>query len=329
MRSIFSICLVLLIATAAKSQDVHLTQYYTSGLSLNPANTGNFNGDLRFTVNYRSQWKQVTAPIRTSMFSFEKKLPGITNEFGIGILLINDQLSTFNLQTNKALLSGSFQKEISKNRFRIGVQGGMVFRNTDLSEQTFPAQWNYSDGTFDQSIPNRESTLQNNYNYADFTSGISWTRVFGNKKVQAGYGLFHLTRPRDGFTRDHKSLPFRHAFNSTATIPLSDVYTLLPHILYMNTASATDFIIGSNAGRKLNKETGVLLGAGFRGSTINGDAVLAVIGFNYKQLEFGFSMDFTVSELNTIRNKSAFEFSIAYTTPARYLNKVTIPCDRY
>ena len=42
-------------ALQATAQDVHFTQYFTSPLTLNPANTGLVNCDWRVSSNYRTQ----------------------------------------------------------------------------------------------------------------------------------------------------------------------------------------------------------------------------------------------------------------------------------
>ena len=98
----------------------------------------------------------------------------------------------------------------------------------------------------------------------------------------------------------------------------------------MSSASATDFIIGANANRKLTQNISVLAGAGYRGSTVNSDAAIITGGMTYNRFVFGLSYDINVSDLSrNARNKSAWEISLIYTTPSRSSNKITLPCDRY
>ena len=104
----------------------------------------------------------------------------------------------------------------------------------------------------------------------------------------------------------------------------------MPHILYMSAAGATDFIFATNASKKINKDVGVMLGAGYRGSEANSDAFLAIVGMNYKRIDFGFSVDFNMSQLSSqSKSKTAYEISLIYTTPSLFSNKATIPCDRF
>jgi type IX secretion system PorP/SprF family membrane protein len=330
MRILFIFLVLLFFSPLAFSQDVHLTQYYTSNLSLNPAFTGNYDGDVRMVANSRSQWGQVSSPIRTNMVSIEKKIDRYPDEFGLGLIFINDQVSAYYLKTNKILLSGSFQKNIRKNLIRIGVQGGMVFRTIDLGGQTFPDQWNYQLGSFDQSLPTGQANLQNSRTYPVINAGAGWTRRFGKTKLSAGYGLFNINHPDDGFIHGGKGLPIRHVLNGSATYHISKQLSLTPQLLYMRTAKATDFIIGANASQKVKEDLSLLLGGGYRGSTINSDAVMVIAGGTYKRFQMGFSMDFNVSDLSKYaKNKTAWEISLTYTTPSRIPGKMTIPCDRY
>jgi hypothetical protein len=98
----------------------------------------------------------------------------------------------------------------------------------------------------------------------------------------------------------------------------------------MRTSKATDFIIGANGSQKVKEDLSLLLGAGYRGSTINSDAVMVIVGSTYKRFQLGFSMDFNISDLSKYaKNKTAWEISLTYTTPSRIPGKMTIPCDRY
>lgn len=324
---------LLLIFTSIVSfaQDLHLTQYYTSNTSLNPAFTGNYVGDLRLTANYRSQWGQVSKPIKTSMFSVEQKFPKYSgDEFAVGILLSNDQVSSLYLQSNRVMLSGSYKKNIKKNSFRVGLQAGAVNRRLNINEQTFPDQWDYASGIYNPAIFNGESSLQNSSFYLDVNAGLAWSRLFHKTRVTGGYALYHGNKPKDSFVSDKKPLAFRHVLNGAATFNLKSNITITPNILFMYTAAANDVVLGTNFGKKLNDDLSVLLGGGFRTNSINKDAALVILGLGYKRFDFGVSFDYNMSQLSkSMRQKSAWEISLTYTTPSVIPHKLTIPCDRY
>ncbi|MFN3403465.1 MAG: PorP/SprF family type IX secretion system membrane protein [Cytophagaceae bacterium] len=328
MRFFFTL-LFICFATISFGQDIHLTQYYTSNLSLNPAFTGFYNGDVRLTANYRSQWRQVSSSIKTNMFSIEKKFARFNDEIGVGFIVMKDYLNVNHLNINRALLSISAQKEVNDNFFRLGLQAGVTHRTINYASQTFPDQWDYPVGDFNQSLSSGEPSIQSSRMFPDINAGAGWTRRFGNKKVTVGYALFHMNKPRYGFINRDQRLPFRHVINSSVTFNLADQIFVRPHLLYMRASGATDLILGTNVGKRINKDVVVMGGLGFRGST-NSDACLAIVGLTYKRIDFGFSYDFNISELSKdSRNKSAIEFSLIYTTPSRIPHKITLPCDRY
>ena len=330
MKKIVTILVLISLYNLTLAQDVHLSQYYTSNLSLYPAQTGNYKGDVRAVLNYRSQWKQVVEPITTAMFSVEKKIPMLNNVLGLGFIVMNDRLSTFGLQNNKFYLSGSYSRKINKNTIGIGLQGGYVTRSMNLNGQTFPGQWDYSTGVFDGSKPTNES-LSDNASFIDINSGLYFTRKINEKKSWTiGYALFNVNKPSYGFTGAKEKLPFRHVVNSTVSVPLTSGLLLKPQFLYMTTVSASNIIFGANAIQTINTDLAILLGLAMRGGTINSDAAIAVIGANYKRFEFGFSFDFNTSELSKdTPRKSVWEISIVYTTPSTDVSKSTINCDRY
>src|ERR1035441_5781184 len=40
----------------SSAQDIHFTQFFSNPLILNPAQTGNFNGNYRVGFNFKGQW---------------------------------------------------------------------------------------------------------------------------------------------------------------------------------------------------------------------------------------------------------------------------------
>src|SRR5690606_29388690 len=60
--------LIILVLGGAQAQDPVFSQFYTSGLYLNPALAG-LEKDVVLGMNYRSQWSGVNLPFRTFQFS--------------------------------------------------------------------------------------------------------------------------------------------------------------------------------------------------------------------------------------------------------------------
>ena len=56
-----------------KAQDLHYSQFYNSPLNTNPALIGIFNGDQRFNLSYRNQWKFVPVTWTTFSLAYDRK----------------------------------------------------------------------------------------------------------------------------------------------------------------------------------------------------------------------------------------------------------------
>lgn len=316
------------------AQDVHLSQFYTAQLNLNPALGGKYDGDYRVAANYRNQWRQVNNPISSTLIAIDKKIPHYTNEIDAGILIINDQFSGFNLNTNKILLSGSYKKMLGYNELRGGVQLGMTFRSTDLAAQTFPSQWVYETGQFDPNVNSGENELNVSQGFFDVNVGFAWARTFRNIKPTLGFTLFHVNRPKDTyFNSTGKRLKMRQMMHGEVVIDVTNNISVEPKLLYMWTNKAEDALLGANLRYHIPDLPlkSLYVGALYRdGFGRNSDAIIPVIGMTYKQFDFGFSYDVNVSNLSQYNTqKSTLEFSLVYTAPIFNPTQLSIPCDRY
>ena len=63
--------LTVVFTNAVYAQDPSFSQFFASPLTLNPALTGKFNGDLRAAGNYRNQWPDVNRAYITSTISVD------------------------------------------------------------------------------------------------------------------------------------------------------------------------------------------------------------------------------------------------------------------
>lgn len=317
------------------AQDVHLSQFYTAQLNLNPALGGFYEGNYRVALNYRNQWREINDPVTTTMVAFDKKFFFYTDEIDAGILVIKDQFSGFKLNTNKIILSGSYKKVINYHELRGGIQMGIVMRSTDLTSQTFPNQWYYDKGIFDTNLDNQETTLSESSNYFDMNFGLAWSKRFGKVKPSAGISLFHINRPKATyFETQAENLRVRKVFHADADYRLNSNFSIEPKLMYMWTTKAQDMMFGSNFKYHFDKEktvTNVYAGALYRaGFARNRDAAIMVLGFGIKQFDFGFSYDINVSQLSDYSDrKSTLEFSLIYTAPIFNPDNLSIPCDRY
>ena len=319
-------------------QDIHLSQFYASDHLLSPAKVGDFEGSYRVTGNYRNQWRQISTPISTYIISYDRAFHYYSHEIDGGILVAQDEFAGFNQTMTKVLVTGGYAYNHNGNILRLGMQGGLVFRKTDLTKQSFPSQWDYSQGTFDRSITNQENNINENTSYVDFNSGVQWSKQYAKFKAKVGFALNHINRPNDEYFSNYittlESLNMRKVVYLEADYKINSKFSVQPRYLLMWTTKANNFVLASNIKRHIDHKViqSVYAGGMFRHSLgSNNDAAVLVVGTEINDFNFGLSYDVNTSDLSqqVDSRRGTFEVSIIYTAPSFAAKKITIPCDRY
>lgn len=329
------VSLFILNVETTEAQDIHFSQYYASPISLNPAETGFFDGNWRFTNNYRTQWSAIGVPYRTISAGFDKpfKLKK-DSKFGLGVFFINDNSGASNLTVNKLFLSGNYIMTIDNiHKIGIGLQVGYVVKNFTLNGLSVPSQFNTTSGLYDPNLPNNIDTWDENINYADINFGVNYSGNFSKYKPNVGVALFHINNPKESFLRTDNKLPMRLVFNAGVMVPIKENIYLKPNILTMYHKRAGDWILGTLGYYILpqkNMISSVFAGVHTRYSFNNFDALIFTGGVSLYGFDVGISYDINVSDLQIATNsRGAFEISIIYKNITNSLTKVALPCDRY
>jgi type IX secretion system PorP/SprF family membrane protein len=315
------------------SQDIHFSQFYYSPLSLNPANTGHFEGDWRISNNYRTQWGSISIPYNTISIGFDKTFYFHSQKIGGGIFFVNDNSGNAHLSVNKIFLSGAYHNEYKGHNLHAGIQIGFVVKSFG-GDVTYPSQYDRGIGGFNNQLPNNETALNDNLSYPDINFGLMWSKRFGKIEPEAGYTVFHINNPKESFTDVKNRLPLRHVFHVGTKIDLNQKFFVKPRLLYMNHKRAGDMIIGANFGYNLPvnnyKMESLFFGPHFRTILNKADALIFALGINFKNMDIGISYDVNISPLQVASSGAgALEFSLIYRSKSSVPNKVAIPCDRF
>lgn len=317
------------------AQDIHFSQFYASPLSLNPAETGLFDGNWRFTNTYRTQWSAIGEPYRTISAGFDKPFKLKKNSrFGLGVFFVNDHSGASNLLVNKLYLNGNFIITVDDiHTIGIGAQMGYIVKSFTLNGLSLPSQFNENTGLFDPNLPNNVNTWDENINYADLNLGVSYSGKIGKNNPYGGISLFHLNKPKESFLRTEDKLPMRIVFNAGVIMPVTNNIHLKPSILTMYHKRAGDWIIGSLGYYIMpehNRISNIFAGIHSRYSLNNIDALIFTGGLGLYGFDIGLSYDINISKLQAAtNNKGAFEISIIYKNISQSLSRVALPCDRY
>lgn len=336
--NILQIKIKLLIATLSlvslqilKGQDIHFSQYFNNPLSLNPAQTGNFEGDWRFYGNYRDQWRAIDYPFKTISCGYDRLLTIKGQNFGIGGYVFNDQAGIA-LSSSQVYLSGAYHKNINNSIFSGGLQIGYVMKSINYDKLAFPDEWTGS--SFDPDLIKNSGNDQ--LSYVDINVGFGWRKKINKFEPEAGISLYHLNMPTESFSGESSAkVPMRSAIFVAVKTEISPVLYVKPGILFYTMRGAHDMMIGSQAGlttagnRFKVREVygGLYLRNGLADPT---DAVMVMAGAQFRKMAINVSYDLNISKLRAYSNyRGGFELSFIIRSITTVIKTFTIPCERF
>jgi len=335
MKRIFILIgFIICIVSRNSGQDVHFSMYDFAPLSLNPAETGYFQGDWRGVVNFREQWKSLGDPFQSLAASYDQNLYFLPGNFSAGFLFVNDRSGNVGLNHNRFLLSLGYNKEGSIWDYSGGLQLGLIVKSFGLDGTTFPEQYNNSIGAFDSSLPLSEQNLGNQTSYFDVNVGGLVVRKFASARIKLGVSAHHLNSPDVSFFDNKNNLAPRTNVYTQIDKDLANSLFIRPMVLISLHNKAQQMLLGGDVGIYTPNSEFVdelWIGVDVRdGFDRNGDAFIASMGFVVSDFRVGLGYDVNYSSLqDQTNNRGAIELSLVYTSPSTAIKKITIPCDRY
>lgn len=311
--SVFS---VGLLPHTAQAQDLHFSQFMNNPLLTNPANTG-FNPDFDYRIggSYRNQWWGLPVPYKTMSIWGDVQVmrDRFTNGWlGLGGVLLRDVAGSGNLTSTKAYGSIAWHQELGINSLlSAGFNIGIASKRIDIANFTWENQWNGK--FFDANLTSGEAFAYSQIGYLDLQAGLNYAWFPSDKLyVNAGVSMLHLNNPRESFFNDALSnnrVPARYNSFINASIKLNDQWILNPNVYYSYQSGSSELVGGMMAQYNLGEygEQQVIGGAYLRA----GDAAIAMIGMQWKDVRLTVSYDATTSALKRFNNgNGALEFSL-------------------
>jgi type IX secretion system PorP/SprF family membrane protein len=315
----FSVCLPAFFQRVA-AQDLHFSQWFNSPLTTNPANTGFIpDADFRVGANYRTQWVDVlSVPYKTiSIYGdaqlFRERLEN--GWLGVGGVLLRDVAGSGNLTSTKLYGSVAYHQMIGNaSLVTAGFNIGLANKRVDPTRLKFPDQFNKATGFFDAGIPTAVAFNATSISYLDVQAGLNYAYFpSANVYINGGFSIHHLNRPKETFFNatpgfDNRLAP-RYIGFVNAAIKLNDMVLVNPMAYYTQQAKANELVAGINANYNLSGDGEIQLigGAYYRLK----DAVIPMLGFQWKDLNMTFTYDVTTSGLKNYNNsRGAIEFSL-------------------
>jgi len=311
-----SVFFIGLLPHTAQAQDLHFSQFMNNPLLTNPANTG-FNPDFDYRIggSYRNQWWGLPVPYKTMSIWGDVQVmrDRFTNGWlGLGGVLLRDVAGSGNLTSTKAYGSIAWHQELGINSLlSAGFNIGIASKRIDIANFTWENQWNGK--FFDANLTSGEAFAYSQIGYLDLQVGLNYAWFPSDKLyVNAGVSMLHLNNPRESFFNDALSnnrVPARYNSFINASIKLNDQWILNPNVYYSYQSGSSELVGGMMAQYNLGEygEQQVIGGAYLRA----GDAAIAMIGMQWKDVRLTVSYDATTSALKRFNNgNGALEFSL-------------------
>jgi len=314
------------------AQDPTFSQFYANSLYLAPSFAGAADAN-RLSLNYRDQWPGISRVYNTYSFSFDKALPQFNS--GIGILATYDVAGSGDLSTTNIGAIYSYDFNITKSwHLRPGVQFKFYYLGLDINKLIFNTQVSLAGNT-----PVIIPPQFNNVGGIDYEVSI----ISYNDRIWGGITLDHLFGPKISFYGDNGKVPIK-----TSLFGGWQIYKKT-RLKQQEQDIISIAIILQKQGNFYQSDVGVyyyihplVFGIWYRGipfykvtaTTLQaGDAVIGLVGMKTKQVDIGYSYDFTISNLFKASG-GAHEISVIYRFNAMNMLKTNkrlkaLPCPSF
>jgi len=315
-RWIYLLVFITFMPLLSAGQDYIYSQFYNAPIYLNPALTGQFEGDIRFSALYRNQWTGLSGDFSYMNASADLNLQKINS--GIGLVFNRSSEGTAYLQKNNIALSYSYIIGGDDYTLSFGLQGGITNQKLNWDKLVFGDQIDVTAGIIPGIISGAERPSIDSRFYFDAAAGSNLVY----KNFMIGVGLHHLNRPDESLVGYQAKLPMRISGNLSYKLALvPDQYDrdgsyLIPSIVAYKQQNVTSFSIGTQF-----KYAGINAGIWYRndGNLAGNDAVVFSVIFdifnrrtNGEKFRIGVSHDATTSKINYTNTGGTSEIGLGY-----------------
>ena len=269
--------------------DAQHTQYFEIPNYYNPAAIGTTDF-VKLRGGTRMQWVGIKNAPQSFMLAADMPFKFLNKRFGVGLVMQQESLG---LYKNMVLgLQLGYKFKLLKGEFTGAVQVGLLNESFKGTEVFIPDNDDYHEGT-DDAIP----TTDIGGNALDLGVGV----FYSHKLFWAGVSCTHVNSPtiklnaESGEGGNEKNYEFQAGrtlyFIAGSNIPIKNtLFEVIPSVLVK---SDFTFTTGEITGRvRYNKFLSA--GIGYRYN----DAIMAMVGAEYKNFYLGYSYDYHMSEIS-------------------------------
>jgi len=313
IKRVLILIIILVTFGKAKSQDFHLSMYDAAPLFLNSSLTGLVDANWRVHTHYRTQWSSVNfKPYTTGLISFD--LP--YKKWGFGAQILNSRAGAGNYNGLQLLVSAAYSlsiDEVKNHNISFGLQLGATQKTIEHQLLTFDNQYTTTNGgRFDSGLGNGESFSGQSINQPNLNGGIMYYFSKQQSKLNPfiGGSIFNLLQPGETLLEMSNDLPVRYYIHTGTRINLTELFYLLPKVLFTRQENFREETYALDAGYYIKwAEVYLLGGIIYR----NNDAFVPSIGVKKENYIAKISYDFNTSSLSGASgSRGGFEVSFTY-----------------
>ena len=303
------------------SQDLVYSQFLNAPLVLNPAMTGNINGNHRASLIHRNQWSNALGQdsYKSTSLAFDTRLKGKDSDyFGVGVLGTIERAGALDFSVNKFAIVGSYSKTLFQNEkvchsFQAGIDLAIVNRSIDTLNARWPSQHDGSGG-FDPTLPG--GIVENtSFLHGDIGLGLMWSSNFSNgASFNIGASFNHINEPNVSFLGNEANLQSRTTIHGSFNYPASSLLTIGPSFMFQKQSNHEDAYYGLLSSWSLSNDSQSFLELGFWinddiGTTTISDNYVIYGAYNFNRIKLGYSY---IIE-GQFQSDDSFEIFLQYT----------------
>jgi type IX secretion system PorP/SprF family membrane protein len=332
MRKLWVILVFFSSVMRIHAQDAQFSQFYSNYLYLAPSFAG-LTEKNRIAFNYRDQWPEIAHGFKTYSVSFDKYLEKFRS--GLGILLFQDVAGSGRLRTTDIGIQYSYDFSLTQTWH---MRPGLHFNYTQRAIDFDKLLWNDQISASGNSPTTAELPPMEKAGDMDLSVSIlSYT-----DRYWIGGGMDHLLKPS-------QSLYFYEEENGNpGRVPVK--YSIFggvkflrnEHLLQPIPTSLQLAFLYRQQKQFRQLDLGIywyhnpfVVGFWYRGiplykEVFNRDAFTVLIGLKTRNMNIGYSYDFTISRLIT-NTGGSHELSLSYTFKTRPLKHKprAVPCPEF
>lgn len=305
----FIVLITIFSSKESYAQDPHFSQFYANPLYLSPSLAGATDGG-RMILNYRNQWPSISTAFSSYAVSFDNFFSAFNS--GLGFYLMQDNAGSAGLKSTNAAFQYSYNLIIN-DKWQVvpGIQFEYGNKAIDFAKLKFADEeiGGGSSGSWDR-LENEQVS------YMDLSASV----FAYSPKYWVGLTVNHLAKPNYSFLGEEMKYDLKYTVfgginiwrerNRTSSVERSFSFSFrLQHQKNFNQADVG--VYWHNSPMEVGVwYRGLPLGNEVK-SSINQDAIVALVAYDLGPFRVGYSYDITISGLGW-QTAGAHEISIIF-----------------